>query len=155
MWEFLSKLPVSPELGAFVIVVVIFLFFTWRLVKFAVDKLTAAQLAIAGANDKRFAAQSESFERVMVKFQDQLDRFEQRGFDNQVRYQEQLRVLTDSHIMVSREHIAALAGIQGAFQSQAVRLEQVEKLVGEIGRAGLPKPRPRPLMNPEHTKDEA
>ncbi len=134
---FLNGLKVSPELAAFVAIVIIFLLFMWRIIKFGVDKLATSQQAIADANDKRLAAQSELFERVTIKFQAQLDRFEQRGFDNQVRYQEQLRVLTESHIMVSREHITALAGIQGAFQGQAARLEQVERLVGEIGRAGL------------------
>jgi hypothetical protein len=131
---FLSGLRISPELAAFIALVVLFLAFIWRAVKFGVDKFTATQAAVA---DARLASIAATVEKVADKFQAQLDRFEQRGFEGQLRFQEQVRSLTETNVVVNREHIAALTGIQAAFQSQAARLDGLERVVVEISRARL------------------
>jgi hypothetical protein len=137
---FLSGLRISPELAAFVALVVLFLIFIWRSVKFGVEKFTASQSAIAAVSDRRLEEMSSTVERIADKFQVQLDRFETRGFDSQMRFQEQIRSLTETNVAVNREHIAALTGIQAAFQGQAMRLETVERIVGEIGRSAIVPP---------------
>jgi hypothetical protein len=134
---FLSGLRISPELAAFVALVVLFGLFSWRALKFGVDKFTATQAAVAEVADKRLQALGTAVERISDKFQAQLDKFEQRGFENQLRFQDQVKSLTETNVSVNREHIAALTGIQAAFQSQATRLDALERVVVEISRARL------------------
>jgi hypothetical protein len=134
---FLSGLRISPELAAFIALVVLFLAFIWRAVKFGVDSCRATQAAATASPDARLASIAATVEKVADKFQAQLDRFEQRGFEGQLRFQEQVRSLTETNVVVNREHIAALTGIQAAFQSQAARLDGLERVVVEISRARL------------------
>lgn len=137
VWTFLSGLKVSSELAAFVTLTVIFLVF--RL--YESREANKLQRSIAHAFDERLENLGQLQERVATSFQVQIREMDKRTYDNQLRYQEQLQVLTESHIKVSRESINALAKIEGAFNSQNVRLENVERTVSDFARVALPKPK--------------
>lgn len=150
----LKGMPISPELGAFVAVVLIFLWFIGHWMAGINKTITNVsdvnndQIArVLEANNAHNKAIADEFQGI-VRDMNKDARASQRN------YQEQLQTLTDSHIKVSRESINMLGDIkvgfrdiEHAFRAQVVKLEAVEGDVRDLKQHRLPPPPepPRPL----------
>lgn len=136
--DVLKGLPISPELGAFVAIVLIFLVFIGRWM----SGINATITKVSDANNQHNKGIADEFQAI-VRDMNQAARASQKN------YQEQLQALTDSHIKVSRELMIGFREIEHGFRAAAVKLEAVEGDVRDLKRHRLPEPPepepPRPL----------
>lgn len=150
----LKGMPISPELGAFVAVVMLFLYFIGRWM----SGINATISRVSDANNEQIAkvleANNAHNKAIADDFQGIVRDLNRDARASQRNYQEQLQVLTDSHIKVSRESINMLGDIkvgfrdiEHAFRAQVVKLEVVEGDVRDLKQHRLPPPPepPRPL----------